>query len=281
MLTRKKLGIALFLLSLLGACPLFATINYTPINKVIPNRTAFAVDFNHDGVEEFSIYSSATPGACIMSVGLNGVVELSAAQTSPYVIPNGKFGAALPSGVAVGPAQVFAEPPYLEVFAHCGRFGNWNNVANHFLGVQFSIAGQRHYGWIELSVHATATVLTTVVVGFAYETVAGKPIITGQTGVPSTCSLPSTDQTIHICAPVAGSTVASPATVSAKARWDGHSIQHMRVYVDNVDRFDVSSPVGGSLKTTLSLIPGSHHLVVTAWDASGQIIQSGETFTSK
>src|ERR1700760_4046422 len=119
MLTRKKLGIALFLLSLLGACPLFATINYTPINKVIPNPTAFAVDFNHDGVEEFSIYSSATPGACIMSVGLNGAVELPAAQTYPYVIPKGKFAAALPSGVAVGPAQVFAEPTYLEVFIHC------------------------------------------------------------------------------------------------------------------------------------------------------------------
>jgi hypothetical protein len=201
------------------------------------------------------------------------------------VILDGGFAAALPAGVTVGPTRTFAPgKTNLMSFSLCGgpRYaGNWFQVSNQYLGVQFSIAGQIHYGWIELSVAVNRAALTTVVVGFAYETVAGKAITTGQTGVPSTCAWPSTDQTVHICTPAAGSTVGSPVTISARARWDGHTIHHMRVYVDNVARFDVDLPAGGALNTTLSLTAGSHHLVVTAWDTAGQSIRGGETFSSQ
>jgi hypothetical protein len=71
-------------------------------------------------------------------------------------------------------------------------------VLNHYLGLEFQIAGQTHFGWAELSVTGSRfgpnQGLTTVVVGFAYETIAGKSIITGQTGAPNACAPPSTDQ---------------------------------------------------------------------------------------
>jgi hypothetical protein len=43
---------------------------------------------------------------------------------------------------------------------------------------------------------------------------------------------------VNICSPTAGSTVGSPVTFSATARWDGTTITHMRVYVDSVGRCD-------------------------------------------
>jgi hypothetical protein len=286
MLIRKSFYAAALLLAFATASPVFASIDYTPLNQILPNDVKVAFDLNHDGAPDFYLKSSAILEACGMTrEGLSGSAKISSARSTSQVILNGDFAAALPAGVTVGASRTFSPGSiYLMSFYTCGGggvAGNWLNVSNHYLGVQFTIGGLIHYGWIELSVNATRTELTTVVVGFAYETVVGKSIVTGQTGTPSACALPSTDQTVHICAPAAGSTVSSPVTISARARWDNHTIHHMRIYIDSVDSFDVTSPVDGAIKTTLALSPGSHHLTVTAWDSSGQSIHSGETFTSK
>ncbi len=95
------------------------------------------------------------------------------------------------------------------------------------------------------------------------------------------CGAPATDMTINICSPAAGSTVSSPVTVSARARWDCCAISHMRVYVDNVDKYDVSYPAQGTINTQIALPTGSHNMVIIAWDNAGQYIKASRSFSVK
>jgi hypothetical protein len=50
-----------------------------------------------------------------------------------------------------------------------------------YMGLAFKINGQIHYGWGYLSIYAAPGIFDTPLKGFAYETVAGRAIITGQT----------------------------------------------------------------------------------------------------
>ena len=100
-------------------------------------------------------------------------------------------------------------------------------------------------------------------------------VTNGSAGQP--CGLPQIDQTINVCSPMGGTTIGSPITISARARWDCCVISHIRVYMDNQDVFDKDGGVP-SLFTELSLSPGSHNMVIIAWNNQGQFITSSKTF---
>jgi len=282
---------ALAVLAVLGlAIPAKASIRYTPVNTVIPNNGSYGIDFNHDGTKDFWIGSFYGLLRCgMLRPGVAGSANVSPVQSTSGVILTGGFAAALPAGISVGPGQSFAmrQTPLMSYYKCGGLFhsaGNWFDVTNHYLGMEFHISGQTYYGWVELSVFAGFEgdrSLTTTVIGFAYETTPGKAIVTGQTGTPDSCTVPSTDQTIHLCVPASGSTVASPVAISARARWDNQTIVHMRVYIDNGDVYDEDNPPSDTIAASISLNTGSHHLVVIAWDAHGNYIQSGENFNSQ
>jgi hypothetical protein len=53
--------------------------------------------------------------------------------------------------------------------------GYWGDAQGRFLGLEFTVQGQKHFGWARLNGTATLT-------GYAYETVPNKPIRAGQTG---------------------------------------------------------------------------------------------------
>jgi hypothetical protein len=59
------------------------------------------------------------------------------------------------------------------------KLGPWMNVKHHYVGVKFSIKGKTHYGWVRLDVSGPGPVA--VITGYAYETIPGKAIGTGQT----------------------------------------------------------------------------------------------------
>jgi hypothetical protein len=65
-------------------------------------------------------------------------------------------------------------------------YGYWLNAGPHYLGLQFTRHGKTHYGWAQLSVVLQQIWgghyrLTSTLTGYAYETVAGKSIMAGQT----------------------------------------------------------------------------------------------------
>jgi len=119
----------------------------------------------------FDLYAVALPrGAKIGPVAAedtpfffyNGLVELSASSQNTPKYCEGYFG---------------SNP---QNFIGCG------SPKNKFLGVSFQRNGQTHYGWIRLSVTTTSDPngprMTATVTGYAYETVANKPIIAGTAG---------------------------------------------------------------------------------------------------
>ena len=65
--------------------------------------------------------------------------------------------------------------------------GQWINdgkgVKNRYLGIRFVIKGKIHYGWARLTVTPGKNFQATLT-GYAYETIANKPIIAGRTKGP-------------------------------------------------------------------------------------------------
>jgi hypothetical protein len=61
--------------------------------------------------------------------------------------------------------------------------GPWFNVSNAYLGFRFKIDGEVHYGWARLTVTWNHKFrIGAALTGYAYETDANKPIISGDTG---------------------------------------------------------------------------------------------------
>lgn len=108
-------------------------------------------------------------------------------------------------------------------------------------------------------------------------TSAGTFTVRGTTTPPPQggCSAPSTSPAINICQPVANQTVSSPVSFLAQARWDGKTISHMRVYVDNVARCDGSS---SSITCQVALPAGTHSVTVNTWNTTGAVITKHESF---
>lgn len=167
------------------AKPSQAEIVYTPTHQTVP--PSLALDLNNDGITDFTIsnYSWSCPsGVCrfqqlvVYPTGRNRVLATSAA---------GAYAQALQADKRVGPGPNFRSSAKMD-FCKASRqsyyiYGPWRFAKNLYLGVEFSIDGKVHYGWARLSVtikgvHCAANALLT---GYAYETVPGKPILTGKT----------------------------------------------------------------------------------------------------
>ena len=74
--------------------------------------------------------------------------------------------------------------------------GPWQNVSGKYLGIQFSINGQTHYGWARLTVKSFIDSQThypeikVTLTGYAYETQPNTAILAGDEGpkAPSTAA---------------------------------------------------------------------------------------------
>jgi len=80
---------------------------------------------------------------------------------------------------------------------------------------------------------------------------------------------------VKVCSPAAGSSVGSPVTISAAALGTAR-ITGMKAYANGVS---VASSTSSTVNATVTLANATYTLVVKAWDSTGKVYQTTETFT--
>lgn len=182
------------------ATPALAEIVYTPTHVEFDGAGSgvpayYQIDLNNDGIVDFTLASF---------VGATTQLQARSLEVYPCYCnnPNGvvgtfnpkqNFAAALPLGTKIGPTRHFiadtvAMPLAEEHIRKNGSSmvlsttfqGKWANggkgITNHYLGLKFVIDGEVHYGWARITISKTS-----LMTGYAYESVANKPIIAGAT----------------------------------------------------------------------------------------------------
>jgi hypothetical protein len=165
-----------------------AKIVYTPAHVPLVGTI---IDLNHDGKGDITFLSAvdATTSVGMRSVqaksasslGINEVIATAAQDRA----------VALRAGERVGPGKHFGTwgVLYGDVYyrnpPHTVWFGQWANggkgLKNRYLGIKFTINGKFHYGWARISVSVSGHQFTSLLSGYAYETIPNKAIITGKT----------------------------------------------------------------------------------------------------
>ncbi|HTD24127.1 MAG TPA: hypothetical protein VK738_15825 [Terriglobales bacterium] len=82
---------------------------------------------------------------------------------------------------------------------------------------------------------------------------------------------------VAVSSPANNATVASPATIQASAT-SPNTIIAWHVYVDNVDSFSAGQT--NSISASLALSPGTHTVIVRAWDSTGAYNSQSLTLTA-
>jgi hypothetical protein len=170
-----------------------AKIVYTATNVQIPlDGLAVPVDINNDGVPDFAFYNffdEAARGHRPEGFSAYGLI-VTGYQASNQVwsveSKGAECAAVLPKGAKVSGVQPFQQRAVL--FSHSGTSNRasdhckWGGAEHRgaFLGLKFVTNGQTHYGWAHLTVGYQSAVIN----GFAYETIADKPILTGTANGP-------------------------------------------------------------------------------------------------
>ena len=145
------------------------------------------IDLNHDGINDFvlSIYNFIPSIRRMRVVGSaqNGVLCSGSSGYPPL---------ALKAGYRIGSREIYGTfdrrgAPAVNVVGIKSQTyvgGPFANAGDRFLGLQFKVDGETHYGWALLRVgaglvgeHAT---INATLLGYAYNTVAGQAIGAGQ-----------------------------------------------------------------------------------------------------
>jgi len=177
-----------------------AKIVYTATNTPIPfNGGPVLVDLNNDGIADFFLSNGGVSlsyftvdflraGAESQRNAIWGRGSLQWGDRKlgpPKASYSSVFASALRAGFTVGPNKSYFQKGkgWLMGLVEDSRFrgsenfGQWGCSQPRYLGMKFMISGQTHFGWARVKFESTGPFLT----GYAYETVANKPIVTGKT----------------------------------------------------------------------------------------------------
>ena len=182
--TTLAIAVGALLMSLLAFAPdAAAEVVYTPVNVFLSGNGSIKIDLNHDGITDFVLRSHSQVTACGNRGGLIGSTTITPTAGDGVVVSHLDFAALLTSGAQIdSSASFYKSKAVIAQFFLC-EFGAYN--VSGFLGLEFQIKGQTHYGWAEVSVAAqfgtTHGTMHTTLTGFAYETIPGQAIKTGQT----------------------------------------------------------------------------------------------------
>jgi len=182
------------------AQPAEARVIFTPASILVPvNGGAVYLDLNGDGINDFQ-FSNGYAGPLELGNHTSDLTVAPAQSANRIVTAQSKnriCAAALPKGTKIGLPSPFQQGnSYLPMAVFQGgytnhtSFGPWLHTKKAFLGFKFTIGGTTHFGWARVNVQGFSSVTIT---GYAYETVADKPIVTGNsTGSDLASAQPAT-----------------------------------------------------------------------------------------
>jgi hypothetical protein len=172
------------------ALPSEAKIVYTKTRQVLGAGGSYKLDLAHDGTTDFLIRETGNGNSSTRLLAkekFGNAVQGNITQGMHYA-------SALKRGEGIGPRQHFISGGndgetmirvwYDPDFVTYRTYGKWINANNRYLGLKFKIKGKIHYGWARLSVDNFINDITATLTGYAYETVANKPITAGKTAGP-------------------------------------------------------------------------------------------------
>lgn len=171
------------------AQPAAARIVYTHAHQVLKVNTPYNLDLNNDGTTDFILSNDYRN----QSGGTAAVLRVNAPRSNGFAVSASRgYALALNKGAKINSGRLFDSGfgvmQVVSTSTHGNETskGNWQNAANRYLGLKFSLAGQTHYGWARLTVHTSSDPahLTATLTGYAYETIANKAIIAGKTKGP-------------------------------------------------------------------------------------------------
>ncbi len=150
------------------AQPADAKIVYTRANLRLV-WPGYELDPNHDGIADFDFHIAQYASTSILAV---------LPKSKNLIWGTGRYASALRAGVSVHSSpKLGADHNSMCETSFNSQRGQWRNVPNRYLGLKFYVKGKAHYGWARLETSECIATLT----GYAYETIANKPIITGKT----------------------------------------------------------------------------------------------------
>ncbi|MGH9496690.1 MAG: hypothetical protein ACRD3B_16955 [Candidatus Sulfotelmatobacter sp.] len=168
---------------LAAAQPADAKVVYTKTRVTI--GSFYHLDLNHDGIGDFNInFCSCEPESTPLVVSSrrgvgNAVVEQPGYFYAPAALKSGApIGSKQPFKTVYGNIMILAAAGY-STSGKPTSYGQWLGVTDRYLGVKFIIGGEVHFGWARLTVGKRLSHV--VLTGYAYETIANRPIKAGQT----------------------------------------------------------------------------------------------------
>lgn len=211
-------------LGVLGASQLSeAEIVYTPANQQIAPNTTIKIDLNNDGIADFAIKDTFSH-TFFSSFGRISAFPLgSQNRIWGHFVSRRDYASALFSGALIGPKGQFlpgtgamAEVSFLggaRPLASVSCTEPWANVTDRYLGLKFIITGEIHFGWARLNVKCwpNSSAISGLLTGYAYETVANRPIFTGLEKYPADGGVPTEEDGI-------GPAILQPASLGRLAQ---------------------------------------------------------------
>lgn len=168
-----------------AAQPAAAEVVYTPVHQVILTHQKVTLDLNHDGIADFVVSNHAF---CTTDICGRTLIARPLAAHNKVAGMKGfiftLYASAFKPGAKIGASADFSGKLMAASGTEYGYVGQWQNVANRYLGLKFVAAGEIHFGWARFSVTSGTGKITAVLTGYAYETIANKPIIAGRTKGP-------------------------------------------------------------------------------------------------
>ena len=164
-----------------GSTGASAEVVYTPVHAKVSYE--YPLDLNHDGINDFRIHSYELSGDGGLLVYPLHQGNRIATTFQACGRASGAAAAALPTGATIGPHKKFTAKASCMIRSFSSTVnGPWQLAQDRYLGLVFVIDGKEHFGWARLTNHGFGGFDSTDILGYAYETIPGKPIVAGDEG---------------------------------------------------------------------------------------------------